>query len=78
MFIYFKCFLGSNCEDNFLSNTVNVQKMDKNSFSVYRTPSGKYYCQICNLTLNSEAQFKTHLGSKNHFKKASTQQTQQK
>ncbi|XP_035697485.1 zinc finger matrin-type protein 3-like isoform X1 [Branchiostoma floridae] len=30
------------------------------------TPSGKFYCAACNLTLNSEAQFRQHQESKKH------------
>jgi len=35
-------------------------------YSIYRTPSGKYYCLACNLTLNSESQFAQHWESKKH------------
>lgn len=38
--------------------------------SVYRTPSGSYYCPACNLSTNSEPQYRQHLTSKNHAKKA--------
>ncbi|CAB3360952.1 Hypothetical predicted protein [Cloeon dipterum] len=34
--------------------------------SNYRTPSGNYYCSICNLSVNSESQFKSHSDSKKH------------
>jgi len=39
--------------------------------SVYRTPSGQYYCAACNISLNSEPQFAQHQVSKNHKKKES-------
>ncbi|KAJ8953701.1 hypothetical protein NQ314_007310 [Rhamnusium bicolor] len=42
---------------------------DNINLSVYRTPSGDFYCPTCNLTLNSEPQFKIHLRSKGHMKK---------
>ncbi|KAI0224902.1 hypothetical protein LSAT2_024117 [Lamellibrachia satsuma] len=35
-------------------------------FSMYRTPSGKYYCSACNMTLNSDLQFAQHIESKKH------------
>lgn len=34
--------------------------------SIYRTPSGQYYCSACNLSLNSESQFTQHCDSKKH------------
>lgn len=39
-------------------------------YSKYRTPSGLYYCKTCNVSLNSESQFRQHLGSKKHMKNA--------
>ncbi|KAK9753135.1 hypothetical protein QE152_g3637 [Popillia japonica] len=42
----------------------------KDVLSAYRTPSGHYYCKICNLSLNSEFQFTEHLRSKKHGKKS--------
>ncbi|XP_059486519.1 zinc finger protein 385B [Neocloeon triangulifer] len=38
----------------------------------FRTPSGNYYCSICNLSVNSESQFKTHSESKKHKSKLAT------
>ncbi|CAG9814898.1 unnamed protein product [Phaedon cochleariae] len=43
------------------------------NLSVYRTPSGGYYCPTCNLALNSESQFLLHVKSKAHMKKAASQ-----
>ncbi|KAF7286612.1 hypothetical protein GWI33_004651 [Rhynchophorus ferrugineus] len=40
------------------------------NLSIYRTPSGDYYCPTCNLISNSEGQFIQHWNSKNHAKKA--------
>ncbi|KAF5284138.1 hypothetical protein FQR65_LT00138 [Abscondita terminalis] len=55
-------------DDTILSSLVdNVAKTD---LSVFRTPTGFYYCNPCNLTLNSEIQFKQHLDSKRHKKKS--------
>ncbi|RZB40844.1 zinc finger matrin-type protein 4-like [Asbolus verrucosus] len=56
--------------DNILTSVLTAEA-DKGDCSVYRTPSGHYYCQICNCSTNSEVQFKQHLQSKNHLKKAS-------
>eukprot|EP00092_Neocalanus_flemingeri_P036611 GFUD01039864.1.p1 GENE.GFUD01039864.1~~GFUD01039864.1.p1 ORF type:complete len:412 (-),score=121.55 GFUD01039864.1:60-1295(-) len=41
----------------------------KPDYSVYRTPSGQYYCAACNLSLNSESQFSQHQVSKKHKQK---------
>jgi len=38
----------------------------KPDYSVYRTPSGQYYCAACNISLNSESQFSQHQVSKKH------------
>ena len=43
---------------------------DRRDYSVFRTPSGQFYCSACNLTLNSEAQFVDHAESKRHRKAA--------
>lgn len=32
----------------------------------FRTPSGQYYCPVCNISLNSEHQFGEHKQSKKH------------
>lgn len=52
----------------------NAQKTFGNQidYSVYRTPSGQYYCQVCNLTVTSEIMLKQHFGSKKHMKVAAT------
>jgi Zinc-finger of C2H2 type len=34
--------------------------------------TGLYYCSICNISVNSESQFKTHSESKKHKAKSST------
>ncbi|KAH1011152.1 hypothetical protein HUJ04_000578 [Dendroctonus ponderosae] len=48
--------------DNKTNNEVNL--------TAYRTPSGLYYCAICNTTINSESSFLQHLNSKGHDKKS--------
>lgn len=50
------------------NNVVNESKCAKD-LSVFRTPSGYFYCKLCNMSLNSSAQFTQHLNSKNHAKK---------
>lgn len=40
----------------------------RKDFSIYRTPSGQYYCQHCNITSPNESQFATHITSKAHNK----------
>lgn len=40
----------------------------KQDFSIYRTPSGQYYCQHCNITAPNEANFANHINSKSHSK----------
>lgn len=37
-------------------------------YSIYRTPTGSYYCKTCNITLSTELMFVQHLGSKKHSK----------
>jgi len=46
----------------------NVVKR-KPDYSVFRTPSGQYYCAVCNIALNSESQFGQHQVSKKHKQK---------
>lgn len=38
--------------------------------SIYRTPSGSYYCKACNITLTNEIMFNQHLDSKKHIKQS--------
>lgn len=37
-------------------------------FSVFRTPSGQYYCQVCDLSVSSEITLSQHFASKRHLK----------
>lgn len=46
--------------------SVNI---DESLRGKYITPNGYFYCEKCNLTVNSEIQFKQHLSSKKHAKK---------
>lgn len=47
---------------------ITPSQPEKKSTSNCRTPSGQYYCQICNITLNSEMQYFQHTQSKRHAK----------
>ncbi|XP_046388586.1 zinc finger matrin-type protein 3-like [Ischnura elegans] len=47
-------------------DSVNPKKAKMKDYSIYRTPSGKFYCQLCNLTVQCESQFIQHLDSKKH------------
>ena len=35
-------------------------------YTNFRTPSGKFYCPMCNVTLNTESHFAQHCQSKQH------------
>lgn len=39
-------------------------------YSVFRTPSGQYYCQVCDLSVGSEITLSQHFASKRHMKTA--------
>ncbi|EGI70884.1 Zinc finger protein 346 [Acromyrmex echinatior] len=49
-------------------NTSNVS--EPIDYSIYRTPSGQYYCAPCNVSLNSETTFAQHVESKKHKNQA--------
>lgn len=36
-------------------------------YSVFRTPSGQYYCQVCDLSVKSEVTLAQHFASKRHM-----------
>lgn len=43
-------------------------KLDMDSkISIYRTPSGSFYCKNCNITINDKNHFEGHLKSKRHL-----------
>ncbi|PNF32353.1 hypothetical protein B7P43_G10092 [Cryptotermes secundus] len=63
--------------DSILASVIKTEdstsrKAGIKDYSIYRTPSGQFYCQPCNLTLNSEAQFAQHCESKKHKFKLAT------
>lgn len=39
-------------------------------FRDYRTPSGKFYCPLCDVTLNTESHMVQHAQSKPHKQKS--------
>lgn len=41
---------------------------NKRDNSIYRTPSGSYYCKPCDVTITTEVVFNQHLDSKKHIK----------
>ncbi|XP_067658314.1 uncharacterized protein DDB_G0283357-like [Haliotis asinina] len=53
-------------EDSARSFQPSGPKRPRQDFSNYRTPSGKFYCSCCNVTLNVESQFAQHVASKRH------------
>lgn len=48
----------------------NAAKYTIQDFSIYRTPSGMFYCNICNMTAPNEGVFSSHIVSKKHIKMA--------
>lgn len=60
-----QCFM-ANYEQN--QNKKSSKSID---YSVYRTPSGQYYCLVCNITVTSEVLLDQHFGSKKHLRTAS-------
>lgn len=50
----------------------NVHVLDggNQDYSVFRTPSGNYYCQVCDLSVKSEVTLANHFASKRHMKTA--------
>lgn len=54
--------------DNLLNSVINELKPDTTDLSMYRTPSGQYYCQTCNLTITNLSSLQKHLEGKRHLK----------
>lgn len=50
---------------DFQSSSGHNNKRDN---SIYRTPSGSYYCKPCDVTITTEVVFNQHLDSKKHIK----------
>lgn len=52
--------------DNLL-NSVSVGKGSNTDLSMYRTPSGQYYCQGCNIRITNITALEQHLKGKRHL-----------
>lgn len=52
-------------EDNFA-----LRRSTAMEFRDYRTPSGKFYCPLCDVTLNTESHMAQHAQSKTHKQKS--------
>lgn len=50
--------------------TTTPQEGSTMDFSVFRTPSGQFYCQVCDLSVTSEVTLSQHFASKRHIKTA--------
>lgn len=46
----------------------NSSDSGQTDYSVFRTPSGQYYCQVCDLSVTSEVTLSQHFASKRHIK----------
>ncbi|GAB0100390.1 uncharacterized protein DMENIID0001_164230 [Sergentomyia squamirostris] len=58
-------------EDTIMESVVQCGKSPpKRDISIHRTPSGNYYCKICDITAPNELQFRQHLSSKKHLKRS--------
>ena len=49
-----------------VGNTPSTMPKSRSDLSMHRTPSGKYYCPSCNMTVSSEALFTQHVESRKH------------
>lgn len=54
-----------------VTTTTLIESTATSDFSVFRTPSGQYYCQICDLSVTSEVTLSQHFSSKRHIRVAS-------
>ncbi|XP_031622680.1 zinc finger protein 346-like [Contarinia nasturtii] len=66
-----QCILdGSNQSPSINSNADEMLASGSSSvdYSVFRTPSGQYYCQCCDLSVSSEVCLSQHFSSKRHMK----------
>jgi Zinc-finger double-stranded RNA-binding len=50
------------------ANANNARNNAVRDISIYRTPSGQFYCGTCDLTVVSENLMLQHLDSKKHIK----------
>lgn len=59
-------------KDSILNSVTNPKHGKHSDHSTHRTPSGEYYCEICDIRVNSVAQYTIHIESKKHKKKKSS------
>lgn len=56
--------------DNVLFSAIKEEiKTDPSDLSMYRTPSGQYYCKTCNISMSHLPGLEQHLKGKRHLKK---------
>lgn len=56
--------------DNVLFSAIKDEiKTDPTDLSMYRTPSGQYYCKTCNISMSHLPGLEQHLKGKRHLKK---------
>lgn len=68
-----------NPSESILASVIRPADSCGTDYSMHRTPSGNYYCQCCNVTVNSPEQFGQHIDSKKHkFMYASTRKPMSK
>ena len=58
--------------------SIEAPVVRKENYNIYRTPSGQYYCAVCNLCVDSDTQFGQHLDSKKHKQKHAASKPQRK
>lgn len=57
-------------QDNVLLSAIKEEvRADPNDLSMYRTPSGQYYCKTCNTSMSHMSGLEQHLKGKRHLKK---------
>ncbi|RZF38160.1 hypothetical protein LSTR_LSTR005521 [Laodelphax striatellus] len=56
----------ANPSESILASVFLPPEKNVTDYSIFRTPSGNYYCQPCNVTLNSPDQMSQHNESKKH------------
>ncbi|XP_022195308.2 zinc finger matrin-type protein 3 isoform X2 [Nilaparvata lugens] len=55
----------ANPSESILASVIHPEK-NVTDYSMFRTPSGQYYCQPCNVSVNSPEQMSQHVESKKH------------
>ncbi|XP_037936776.1 zinc finger matrin-type protein 3-like [Teleopsis dalmanni] len=55
---------------NTILTHINDKEDSTTDYSMYRTPSGSYYCQTCNIIMSHTSALQQHLEGKKHIKKS--------